>query len=63
MLQLLKQNKDLLVRKRLYLEMGCRGDWPEVRRGGQALGVQGSLLTAAARALRFPIMCVRVLNC
>jgi hypothetical protein len=30
MLALLKQNKDLLVRKRLYLEMGCRGDWPEV---------------------------------
>lgn len=30
MLQLLKENKDLLVRKRLYIEMGCRGDWPQV---------------------------------
>jgi len=30
MLQLLKDNKDLLARKRLYIEFGCRGDWPEV---------------------------------
>jgi hypothetical protein len=37
MLQLLKENKDLLVRKRLYIELGCRGDWPEVRIGGWGL--------------------------
>jgi hypothetical protein len=30
MLKLLKENKDILERKRLYLAMGCRGDWPEV---------------------------------
>jgi hypothetical protein len=34
MLQLLKENKDLLARKRLYIEFGCRGDWPQVRRAG-----------------------------
>jgi hypothetical protein len=34
MLQLLKDNKDLTVRKRLYIDMGCRGDWPEVRAQG-----------------------------
>lgn len=46
MLQLLKDNKDLLARKRLYTEFGCRGDWPNVsawvekeRTGGLGQGV------------------------
>jgi hypothetical protein len=30
LLRLLKENKDILQRKSLYLAMGCRGDWPEV---------------------------------
>jgi hypothetical protein len=40
MLQLLKENKDLLVRKRLYIELGCRGDWPEVRNWGMGVASQ-----------------------
>lgn len=49
MLQLLKDNKDLLARKRLYIEFGCRGDWPEVSHAHEWWQVNGRLLGCGCR--------------